>query len=129
MFTLNYTGMKFTPEDPFDQSYIDLYDTHMERPQSFGKAMGKMAAAHILHSFERSNYTLHKGESSWNIMEEDIKMHYYLLNFMDNALSELQYATELQEYLPKWLKHKKDLVITRKQVLEVMHTDLFACFQ
>jgi len=47
LFTLNYTAMKFTPEDPFDQSYIDLYDAHMERPQSFGKAMGKLAALFI----------------------------------------------------------------------------------
>ena len=129
LFTLNYTGMKFTPEDPFDQSYIDLYDTHMERPQSFGQAMGKKAVAHIIQSFEHANYTLQKGDSLWNIMEEDIKMHYYLLNFMDNALSELQYTPELQEYLPQWLKRKKDLVITRKQVLEVMHLDLFTYHQ
>jgi len=48
---------------------------------------------------------------------------------MENALSELQYTTELEEYLPKWLKRKKDLVITRKQVLEVMHIDIFTNHQ
>ena len=126
LFTLHYTGMSFTPEDPFDQAYIDLYDGHMTRPQSFGQAMGKMAAAHIAQTFEETNYTLQKGDSNWNIREEDIKMHYYLLNFMENALSELSYPAELQDYLPKWLKRKKELVITRQQGLEVRHLDFFA---
>ncbi len=129
LFTLHYTGMKFIPEDPFDQAYIDLYDSHMMRPQSFGQGMGKMAAAHIVQTFEEANYSLQKGASSWNIIEDDIKMHYYLLNFMDNALSELSYPVELQDYFPKWLKRKKELIITRQQRLEVMHLDLFACQQ
>lgn len=126
LFTLHYTGMRFIPEDPFDQSYIDLYDGHMMRPQSFGQALGKMAAAHIVQRFEEANYTLQKGDSSWNVMQDDIKMHYYLLNFMESALSELSYPTELQDYFPKWLKYKKELIITRQQRLEVMHLDLFA---
>jgi len=127
LFTLHYTGMRFKPEDPFDQAYIDLYDEHMVRPQSFGQAMGKLAAAHVAQTLEDANYTLEKGESTWNIKEDDIKMHYYLLNFMDNALSELQYTDELQAYFPKWFQRKKDLIITRKQSLEVKHIDLFAC--
>ncbi len=129
LFTLHYTGMKFIPEDPFDQNYIDLYDSHMMRSQSFGQAMGKMAAAHLVQTFEAANYQLQKGDSSWNILQEDIKMHYYLLNFMETALSELSYTEELQSYFPKWLKRKKELIITRQQGLEVMHLDLFACPQ
>lgn len=127
LFTLNYTGMRFIPEDPFDQAYIDLYNAHMERPQSFGHAMGKQAAVYVAQVLEETQYTLHKGESIWRIMEDDIKMHYYLLNFMDNALSELTYPAELQKSFPKWLKRKKDLIITRRQGLEVNHIDLFAC--
>lgn len=129
LFTLHYTGMRFTPEDPFDQAYIDLYDGHMIRPQPFGQAMGKMAAAYIAQTFEEANYKLQKGDSSWNVREDDVKMHYFLLNYMENALSELSYPTELQNYFPKWLQRKKELIITRQQGLEVKHLDFFACHQ
>ncbi len=127
LFTLHYTGMRFVPEDPFDQAYIDLYDSHMMRQQSFGQALGKMAAAHLVQTFETANYNLQTGDSAWNILQDDIKMHYYLLNFMESALSELSYTEELKAYFPKWLKRKKELIITRQQGLEVMHLDLFAC--
>lgn len=123
--TLNYEGMVFLPEDPFDEVFIDQYDAHMERTQDFGKALGKNISQHIVQTFEKEKRKVEALTSVWKIEEDDIKMHYYLLNFMENALEEMDLDPSMQANFKKWTKRKKDLIITRQQRLEVNHFDVF----
>ena len=125
LFTMNYQTMVYTPEDPFDQSYISLYEAHMERTQDFGQAMGKQAGKILTTWFKQANWEVTQGEGDWHLLEDDIKMHYYLLNFMDVALEELDFDGNLKAQFPKWLQRKKDLIITRRQQLRIGHLDLF----
>lgn len=126
LFTMNYQQMVFTPADPFDDTYITLYDQHMERSQDFGHAMGKQAGGKLAQLFKEADWLTHEANSYWQLLEVDIKMHYYLLNFMDNALQELEFDAQLKEQFPKWLQRKKELIMTRKQQLRVGHLDVFA---
>ncbi len=123
--TLNYEGMVFLPSDPFDEVFIDQYNGHMERPQAFGTALGKNASQYIVELFEAKKYQISTAESTWRIEPDDIKMHYYLLNFMENALGELDLAPAMQANFEKWVQRKKDLIITRQQRLEIGHLDIF----
>lgn len=124
LFTLNYSGMRFLPEDPFDYAYIELYEAHMERPQFFGQAAGKMAMDCLVDSFSKGDYQIDTGKSTWHILEEDIKMHYYILSFMENSLDTMTFKESLKEQFSNWLRRKKDLIITRQQQLLVDHVDL-----
>ena len=105
--TLNYQNMTFFPEDPFDDIFISIYNNHMERRQVFGKAMGKNAPQFILAIFEKENWLIDSLSSNWNVERDDIKMHYYLLNFMENALAEMNLDDAMQSNFQKWLQRKK----------------------
>ncbi len=124
-FTLNYKSQSFHPEDPFDTTYLSLYDEHMERPQVMGTATGKMVGPSLVDCLETFQ-TVEQAISTWQIQKGDIKMHYYLLSFMENALQELNLQKEVKTLLPKWIQRKKDLVITRQLELRVEHWDIFS---
>lgn len=124
-FTLNYQSMSFHPEDPFDDTFISLYETHMERPQTMGSAMGKKANSFIQEQLSSSSKVT-SGISTWHFQQEDIKMHYYLLNFMESAIPELDMKEEIKVLLPKWIQRKKDQIISRQLELQIHHLDIFS---
>lgn len=123
-FTLNYRSMSFHPEDPFDSKFISLYEQHMERPQAMGRATGKQVGPALEKIMNNSGRVI-SGISTWHIQREDIKMHYYLLNFMENAIQELPLTEDIRALLPKWIQRKKDLIITRQLELKIDHLDIF----
>ena len=123
--TLSYEGMLFNPADPFDDVFVTAYNEHMERPQDFGKALGRHASQYMVKLFEATEGTVQSATSLWKIQPMDIKMHYYLLSFMENALAEMDLAPAMQENFKKWIKRKKDLIITGQQHLEIAHMDIF----
>ncbi len=124
-FTLNYKSQSFHPEDPFDNTFISLYEDHMERPQATGQATGKQVGPYLATYLETFQ-TIEQGISTWQIQKEDIKMHYYLLSYMERAIPELPIQEEVITLLPKWIQRKKDLVITRQLELTVQHWDIFS---
>jgi len=123
--TLNYEEMVFLPSDPFDEVFIGQYNAHMERPQAFGTALGKNASQYMVELFEAKKCQIDTAVSTWRIEPDDIKMHYYLLNFMENALVEMDLAPAMQANFERWVQRKKDLIITRQQRLEIEHLDIF----
>lgn len=126
--TLSYEGMTFEPADPFDAIFVDSYNAHMERQQDFGKALGKNASAYMIQLFEAEKSKLQTATSTWRIEPIDIKMHYYLLNFMENALAEMDLAPAMQANFEEWTQRKKDLIITGQQRLAIAHSDIFVRF-
>lgn len=123
--TLGYEGMYFEPTDPFDDVFINRYHEHMERSQDFGKALGKKANEFLMQLFDNQSAKVEKAESVWRIEPVDIKMHYYLLNFMENALGEMDLAPAMQQNFDRWTQRKKDLIITGQQRLKITHQDIF----
>lgn len=123
--TLTYQSMAFQPEDTFDSTFIDLYNQHMERPQESGRAMGKNAANHLVALLQK-NREVATAESTWHVESEDIKMHYYLLNFMENALDEMNLSTSVANNFERWVQRKKDLIIMRQQRLLIRHLDVYS---
>ena len=122
--TLNYQAMAFTPDDPFDSVFVEEYNKHMERPQAFGKALGKDAADYMVKLLDAAEGQVETANSSWQVGIDDIKMHYYLLNFMENALSEMDLEANMQVNFQSWIDRKKELIITRQQRLAINHLDI-----
>jgi len=118
-------GVTFHPAAPFDDVFVGAYNEHMERPQDFGKALGRKASQYMVELFTAQESAIQSATSTWNIAPIDIKMHYYLLNFMENALGEMDLAPAMQSNFEKWIRRKKDLIITGQQRLEIAHLDIF----
>ncbi|MEM6320838.1 MAG: hypothetical protein AAF960_24440 [Bacteroidota bacterium] len=125
--TLTYQSMAFQPEDTFDTTFIDLYNQHMERPQELGRAMGKNAANYLVALLQK-NQEVATAESTWHVESEDIKMHYYLLNFMENALAEMDLSVSMSENFERWVQRKKDSIMMRQQRLLIRHLDAYSPF-
>lgn len=123
--TLNYDGMTFLPTDPFDDIFIDSYHQHLERPQEHGIPLGKNVSQYMLDLLAEKKCQIDTATSTWKVDRDDIKMHYYLLNFMENAIAEMDLAPAKQVNFEQWVQRKKDLIIMRQQVLEVEHLDIF----
>ena len=107
LFTLNYEGMTFDPEDPFDTAFLNMYDDYLERQQNSKQAMGKNSGATILSFFEKNNWINHSASSNWQVEQEDIKMHYYLLANLENAIETVNLDPIMQSNFSKVAPAKK----------------------
>jgi hypothetical protein len=125
--TLNYTSMRITPHDPASAHYIELYEAHMQRPQGFGKGMGKSCAQEMI-SLYKSNSTieLHFGESHWNLPPNAQTMHHFLLGFMKDSIESMIEATADKLIFKKWIEEKKRLSKSGSLRIDVNHIDIFA---
>lgn len=123
--TLSYRGMTFIPDDPFDDVFIDAYNQYMERPQKNGKILGEKALPMMVDFIKEHGGTVATAPSIWKVESDDIKMHYYLLNFMENALGEMELDPSMMANFARWIQRKKELIITRRQRLEIEHLDLW----
>lgn len=123
--TLNYTGMSFQPELSLDKKYIALYESHMNRRQDFGKAMGKNAAVFIEKYFHKKGYPFIKGESIWQVSPADLKMHDYLFGFMENSISQMLSEADEIHAFQQWLSDKRSLSQNQLLAIEVQHVDFF----
>ena len=123
--TMNYSGMHFLPSTSLDNHFVNIYENHMMRQQDFGKGMGKNVASVLSNHFSTSGYDFISGESNWELDYFANKMHAFLLDFMDDSISEL--LTENNEKLKfkDWLSKKRSLSENKKLSIEVRHFDFF----
>ena len=123
--TMNYSNMHFLPGRDLDDKFIDLYESHMSRPQQFGKGMGKSCSFFMETYFSDKKYHFIKGNSSWKIDCEAFEMHNFLLGFMGKSIGELTKKSADKKLLDQWFSEKKSL--SQKQLLsiEVGHLDYF----
>lgn len=127
--TLNYEAMQFFPSKADDSFFVGQYESHMHRPQSFGKGMGKECSNEMERLFKAANASINKGESKWMITENDPAMHLFLLGFMEEALHEVKENQSNLARLKNWLSIKNEQVASKSLRLEVNHLDLFASWE
>lgn len=126
--TINYTGMAFDPVQEKDNYFLNLYDAHMQREQAFGRSMGPQCAAWMLSFFKRYNARYLSGESNWQVSPNDIKMHQFLLNYLEHAIKEVLISQEDHSIFEQWLKKKKSLLKAHLLHTQVFHQDIFVHF-
>ena len=126
LFTLNYSGMKFYPEDSFDQEVEVSYAKHMR--QSGGKVefMGERAGPAMAEMLLQQGATVVKGESYWHISPGDRQMLNYKIGFIENALSDLYPEGPNAEKGKEWLEKRKNQLRQGNLTIKVSHWDLAA---
>lgn len=124
--TLNYSGMSFSPTTDEDKTVIDLYESHMQRPQSFGQGMGKECSELMIEAFKAQNWEIVAEEANWEIEGGEIKMQEYLLGFMEEAIPELPLTQQQLADFYTFIKNKKQLSANFNLGIQVNHKDIFA---
>jgi len=124
--TINYRSTAFLPAGEDDHRLLALYDRHMVRPRSFGRAMGPDCTARMISTLQRYGYSVCFGPSDWNLGPPDGEMIAWLLDCMRSAVGELLDGTGGRENLEAWIREKAARAGVGRLRLRVRHTDLFA---
>lgn len=122
--TLNYTGMSFAPEEAEDETIVAWYESHMQRLQPFGRAMGADGPELMERWLGVQKGQLYAEESTWKIKEEDRNMLGFLLGFMEEAIPELSLNPEQLTYFDNWLQRKRQHSANHQLQISVKHKDI-----
>lgn len=123
--TINYLGMAFAPQGERDDFFIKKYEAHMQREQRFGQSMGPDCVQQMQTVFKKQGVDYFSGNSTWQIGQQDTKMHQFLLQYLEEAVTELLTSPEESASFAAWLANKKTLLAAQELELTVFHQDLF----
>jgi precorrin-6B methylase 2 len=123
--TINYEGMAFWPASKTDPIYIERYEAHMQRPQSFGQALGPQTMPTLIKMCEEHKKLFTAGESNWRIAEMDTTMHQLLLDYLKTGVLDMLETDEDKKDFLLWLQIRQNLA--RRYALQqmVFHQDIF----
>jgi hypothetical protein len=124
--TINYTGMRFKPEQVGDIYYADLYSKHMKREQAFGVSLGPDCSRGMMNFYHRKNIDAVCGPSNWKVSPADLNMNNFLFEYMENAIPEMLKGDQEVEPFNLWIDKKKELLENGQLTTEVLHFDIFA---
>ena len=108
--TLNYAEMNFNSDSPSDVVFIEKYESFMNRPQEFGKAMGKKCPRILVDFFQKQEAKIKYGPSIWKLEGESAQvMNHHLLNFMESASRHIM-ENEDEKLFKDWITSKREAV-------------------
>ena len=126
MATLNYYETSFLPFSERDAQFLRMYHMHMKRPQRFGIAMGPDCSEEMLDLLAQHHMVIEQDGSQWHIGRNNTVMHHYMLQFIENAIHELNLVPDEQEAFLNWMNEKKKFCHDRSLEIYVDHSDIFA---
>lgn len=124
--TLNYAEMNFDSEEPSDIFFIEKYESYMNRPQDFGKAMGKKCPRILVDFFNKQEAEVVFGSSIWKLEGNPAQgMNTHLLNFMEAATLEMMEDEDEKTLFNTWINTKRSLTENGQLNTYVQYYDLF----
>jgi hypothetical protein len=124
--TLNYAEMNFNSDAPSDVVFIEKYESFMNRPQEFGKAMGKKCPRILVDFFQKQEAKVEYGSSIWKLEGESAQvMNHHLLNFMESASNQMIEGQEEKILFKDWITTKREAVEEGTLDTYVQYYDLF----
>jgi hypothetical protein len=124
--TLNYAEMNFNSDAPSDVVFIEKYESFMNRPQEFGKAMGKKCPRILVDFFQKQETKVEYGPSIWKLEGESAQvMNHHLLNFMESASNQMIKDQEERILFKDWITSKREAVEEGTFDTYVQYYDLF----
>jgi hypothetical protein len=126
MATLNYYETSFLPFSAEDGSFIQHYHTHMMRPQDFGAAMGPNCTEEMLDLLAAHEMKCEQEGSQWHLKRYDTTMQYYILQFMEHAIKDLNFSGQEVDKLEAWILEKRQMSLDHQLEIIVDHSDIFA---
>lgn len=124
--TMNYYETSFLPFSEKDHWFMQLYHTHMTRPQSFGIAMGPNCVEEMLDLLAQHHMLIEQEGSQWHISRRHTTMQHFLLQFIENAIKDLSLADGEQKDFNEWIAERKAQSHDRALEIYVDHCDIFA---
>lgn len=122
--TMNYQSMRFSTESEADHFFVNAYESHMQRKQEQGRALGNLCQEVLLDVFKKNNYQIEPGKSTWHLETKAQKMHQHLLSFMETALTGFV-KTNKFDFIA-WLHEKRQQSELGELRIWVEHFDAFA---
>ncbi|MDB4442919.1 hypothetical protein N9157_00265 [Saprospiraceae bacterium] len=123
--TLNYAEMNFNSDSPSDVVFIEKYESFMNRPQEFGKAMGKKCPRILVDFFQKQEAKIKYGPSIWKLEGESAQvMNHHLLNFMESASRHIM-ENEDEKLFKDWITSKREAVEEGVLNTYVQYYDMF----
>lgn len=90
LFVLTYDGrMTCTPADVDDEYVRELVNRHQQSTKGFGKALGPLAHAYAVRSFETAGYEVHCEPSDWVLTADDAALQRPLIDGWADAAAEI----------------------------------------
>ena len=124
--TLNYAEMNFNSDTPTDVVFIEKYESFMNRPQEFGKAMGKKCPRILVDFFQKQEAKIEYGPSIWKLEGESAQvMNHHLLNFMESASNHMIKDQEERMLFKDWITSKREAIEDGVLDTYVQYYDLF----
>ncbi|MFK7773937.1 MAG: hypothetical protein AB8F94_17430 [Saprospiraceae bacterium] len=124
--TLNYAEMNFNSDAPTDVVFIEKYESFMNRPQEFGKAMGKKCPRILVDFFQKQEAKVEYGPSIWKLEGESAQvMNHHVLNFMESASNQMMEDQEEKILFKDWITTKREAVEDGELNIYVQYYDLF----
>lgn len=124
--TLNYAEMNFNSDAPSDVVFIEKYESFMNRPQEFGKAMGKKCPRILVDFFQKQEAQVEYGPSIWKLEGDAAQvMNHHLLNFMEAASHQMITESDDRVLFKDWITSKRDAADDGILHTYVQYYDLF----
>ena len=124
--TLNYADMNFDDDIPADIFFIEKYESYMNRPQEFGKAMGKKCPRVLVDFFQKQQAEVVYGSSIWKLEGKPAKiMNHHLLNFMEASINHVLEDEEEKKSFDEWVDKKRVMTDEGELNTYVQYYDLF----
>lgn len=124
--TLNYAEINFEPEEPSDIFFIEKYESYMNRPQHFGKAMGKKCPRILVDFFQKQNANVEFGSSIWKLEGTPAKtMNHHLVKFIEIASTMMINEEDEKTLFDEWMVDKKTKIDNGALNTYVQYYDLF----
>jgi len=122
---LSYDGrVVFQPALEHDEEIVAGFNRHQRTDKGFGPALGPLAAAHAVESFERVGYAIVQGASDWMFDAEDRDIQEGL--FADFAAAAMPMTGLSEPLVADWLLRRRAAVARGRSRLRVGHLDIFA---
>ena len=122
-------GFALTPEHPDDDRVRALFHAHMQRPQSFGRALGPDSASVLLTSLRAVGLEVVHAPSPWRIGARETAFLQANLDFVEDAARDMIVDGDTfmrMDELERWLAQRRDAIAAEALTMEIAHQDIWA---
>lgn len=128
-------GFALAPAHPDDDRVRALFHAHMQRLQSFGRALGSDSATVLVTSLRAIGLEVVHASSPWRIGARETAFLQANLDFVEDAARDMiedgaggaggSRPMNMDE-LERWLAHRRDAIAAEALTMEIAHQDIWA---
>jgi hypothetical protein len=121
--------LTLAPAHPDDDAVRALFHAHMQRVQSFGRALGPDSASVLASSLRAVGFEVVREPSPWRIGARDAAFLQANLDFIEGAVRDMIVAGDPRlgmAELDRWLADRRQAIADGALTMEIAHQDIWA---